>query len=67
MIEEHGELGGMHRSSRIASCVHRLTIDPESIVFRGAPENPIISEAGHFGGTADGILLRKIFLMKRFQ
>jgi hypothetical protein len=67
MIGSQREIGGMHGSSRIVSCVPRLTIDPESTVFRGIPENPMISKADHFGGTADGISSEKIFLMAQIQ
>lgn len=34
----HREIGGMHGSSRIVSCVPRVTIVPESTVLRGNPE-----------------------------
>jgi hypothetical protein len=63
MIRLQREIGGMHGSSRIISCVPRLTIVPESTVFGVSRKNPAISKAGHFGGTADGILQSKIFLM----
>jgi hypothetical protein len=63
MIRSQREIGGMLGSSRIVSCIPRLTIVPESTVFGQSRKNPMISKAGHFGGTADGISPTKIFLM----
>lgn len=67
MIASQRKIGGMHGASRIVSGIPCLTIVPERMVFRGSRKKPIISKAGYFGGTADGISLSKIFLSILFQ
>jgi hypothetical protein len=67
MIGLQSRMGEMNGASWIVSRIPCLTIVSESTVFQVSQKNPMISKAGRFGGTADGMLPSEVLLVTWFQ